>query len=119
MKFIETESKSDKIAYINFCDKNLKILTDSQVGLLMASFSKHFTGADAATKKAAAKFLRNHIGEQSVDVIYFTSSQIGNLEGRGHWAINSILLKALDIVAEKLFTLLAQDTQKEYLFHGA
>jgi thioredoxin-related protein len=83
-KFIETESKSDKIAYINFCDKNLKTLTDSQVGFLMASFAKHFTDADAATKMAAAKFLRNHIGEQSVDVIYFTLSQIGNLEGREH-----------------------------------
>lgn len=35
---------------------------------------------------------------------------------------DSILLHALDVadtLTEKLFTLLAQDTQKEYLFHGA
>jgi hypothetical protein len=35
---------------------------------------------------------------------------------------DSILLHALDVadaLTEKLFTLLAQDIQKEYLFHGA
>lgn len=84
LKFIETESKSDKIVYINFCDKNLKTLTASQVALLVESFSKHFKGADAVTKKAAVKFLRNHIGELPADVIYFTASQINDLEGKGH-----------------------------------
>lgn len=84
LNFIEIESKGDKIAYINFCDKNLKTLTASQDGCLMGSFAKHFTDADDVTKKAAVKFLRNHIGEQDADVIYFTASQINELEGSGH-----------------------------------
>lgn len=81
---IEGEANTDKAGYIALCEKHVNKLTSDQQAYLMESYASHFKDCDADTKKAAAKFLRNHIGEQEFNVMYFTAMQIGELEGRGH-----------------------------------
>lgn len=81
---IEGEANTDKAGYIALCEKYADKMTADQQAYLMESYASHFKDCDADTKKAAAKFLRNHIGEQEFNVMYFTAMQIGELEGRGH-----------------------------------
>jgi len=79
---IEGETNTDKAGYIALCEKNAGKMTSDQQAYLMESYASHFKDCDTDTKKAAAKFLRNHIGEQDYSVMYFTAMQIGELEGK-------------------------------------
>lgn len=81
---IEGEAKTDKLGFLDVCDKNISKLTSDQQAYLMENFAARYKNTDDSTKKAAAKFLRRHIGEMDFNVMYFTIMQIGELEGRGH-----------------------------------
>lgn len=81
---IEGYAKGDKKAYIALCGQLYDKLTTNQQAYLLENYAGHFTDADDATKKEAAQFLRKHFGNQSLNVMYFTLMQIGQLEGMTH-----------------------------------
>jgi len=77
---IEGETKTDKAGFLDVCEKYMPKLTPTQQAYLAENFAARYKDADDSTKKAAAKFLRNHVGELEYGTMYFTVMQIGELE---------------------------------------
>lgn len=83
--FIDVYAKGDMEQYIEYVDKNFDSLSDERQQYLANMFSHLFTDCDAATKKRAARCLRNHLSNLPYNIIYFSAQEIGTLEGvAGH-----------------------------------
>lgn len=83
-RFIECHAKGDLNVYIDFCEEEYGNLDETAASTLAVSYADLFKNADEATKKRAAKFLRNRLPEMDCATIYFTATQIAALEGAGH-----------------------------------
>ena len=84
LSFIDVYAKGDMNQYIEYVNKNFDSLSEELQQYLANMFSHLFTDCDAATKKKAARCLRNHLSNLPYNVIYFSAQEIGTLEGAGH-----------------------------------
>ena len=83
--FIDMYVAGDMDKYIEYVDKNFDNLPDEKQQYLANTFSRLFEKCDEATKKKAARCLRNHLSNLPYNVIYFSAMEIGKLEGvAGH-----------------------------------
>lgn len=79
-KFIEASAMTDKMKYLDFCQKNFKGLNEEQLNSLTSGFAKLFDGCDNTVKEKAAKFLRSKLADMPVIPMYNCVQQIYQLE---------------------------------------
>lgn len=82
--FIDVYVTGDMDKYIDYVDKNFDSLSVDNQGYLTATYSRLFEQCDDATKRKAARCLRNHLSELPYNIIYFSAMEIGKLEGAAH-----------------------------------
>lgn len=80
---VEGEAKNDKLTYIRLCERYYKELPSDMQGYFMTHFSAHFQDVPKDVRDAAAAFVRKHIGELPVNMMYSTVIGLADIEQYG------------------------------------